>query len=894
MTLLYLAIFLVSVATLSFQIVLTRVFSLAQGYHFAFMVVSIALLGFGVSGTILSLFGSLVRGLTPKRLSYLAFLFSLGCLGGYVLVNYIPFDSYQIAWDRKQVVFLVIYYLSLLVPFLFSGLITGATISAYPHKVSRIYFYSLSGSSVGSVSVILLIPWLGGVGVIVISALLGLAASFLLALARARGPAPDRSRKDFWDSFQSPEEMGSYEGSEKAGKFSPKGFWSTLPPFLLRVLIIGSALLLLFFLLRPPDFLQIRMSPYKSLSVISRYPDSRIVYSRWNPFSKVDVIDSDAIKSAPGLSLAYHEPPPKQMGITIDGDDLSPITRFEDERSAEFTRHMVTAVAYSLKERPRVLIIEPRGGLDLLQALSYRPDSIWVVESNPTIIELMEREYAEFSGDIYDRENVRVVNEIGRSYIRRSGMSFDLIILSLADTFKATLAGTYSLTENYTYTTEAIQDYYDHLSPGGWLVVQRWLQIPPSESVRLFSIILEALERMGVESPDRQLVALRSWSTVVVLLKKGEVNSEDVAKTKDFCEEKKFDLVYYPGIRAEEANRFNVLEKPEDYLAFKELAQASNREAFYQGYFYDVTPVSDDQPFFFHFFKAGQISFILRTWGKTMQPFGGGGFLVLLVLLAISLFLSALLILLPLVCLRFQGRPSRGDLPAKKFKENAGGSPSLEEFKKGTAMGRSSGSPAKGRKSGKGRSGSMAAITFAYFFSIGLGFLLVEISLMQKYILFLGHPVYSISVVLFSLLLFSGLGSAISETFRKSVFLPPLLVGLLILSYIFLVGPFFNLFLKSALPVRLLMTFFSLAPLGFLMGMPFPGGIRMLRERDPKLIAWAWGVNGFASVIASIGAAILAISFGFSVVLMVGSGAYLISSVVIRRACLARQSDREK
>jgi hypothetical protein len=473
-------------------------------------------------------------------------------------------------------------------------------------------------------------------------------------------------------------------------------------------------------------------------------------------------------------------------------------------------------------------------------------------------------------------------------------MSFDLIILSLADTFKATLAGTYSLSENYTYTTEAIQDYYEHLSLGGWLVVQRWLQIPPSESVRLFSIILDALERMGVENPDRQLVALRSWSTVVVLLKKGEVNSEDVAKIKDFCEEEKLDLVYYPGIRAEEANRFNVLEKPEDYLAFKELAQASKREAFYQGYFYDVTPVSDDQPFFFHFFKAGQISFILRTWGKTMQPFGGGGFLVLLVLLAISLFLSALLILLPLVCLRFQGRPSRGDLPGKKFKENAGGSPFLEEFKKGTAMGRSSGSPAKGRKSGKGRSGSMAPTTFAYFFSIGLGFLLVEIPLMQKYILFLGHPVYSISVVLFSLLLFSGLGSVISETFRKHIFLIPLLVGLLILSYIFLVGPFFNLFLKSALPVRLLMTFFSLAPLGFLMGMPFPAGIRMLRERNPKLIAWAWGVNGFASVIASIGAAILAISFGFSVVLMVGSGAYLVSSVVIRRTCLGRQSDREK
>ena len=300
MTLLYLAIFLISVATLSFQIVLTRVFSLAQGYHFAFLVVSIALLGFGVSGTTLSLFGSLVRGLTPKRLSYLAFLFSLGCLGGYVLVNYIPFDSYQIAWDRRQVVFLVIYYLSLLVPFLFSGLITGATISAYPYKVSRIYFYSLSGASVGSVSVILLIPWLGGAGVIVVSALLGLAASFLLTLARARGPAPDRSRKDFWDGFQSPEKMG-------------------------RVLIIGSALLLLFFLLRPPDFLQIRMSPYKSLSVISRYPDSRIVYSRWNPFSKVDVIDSDAIKSAPGLSLAYHDLPPRRFGVWVTEDRQSQV-----------------------------------------------------------------------------------------------------------------------------------------------------------------------------------------------------------------------------------------------------------------------------------------------------------------------------------------------------------------------------------------------------------------------------------------------------------------------------------------------------------------------------------------------------------------------------------------
>lgn len=802
----YVGISLLSAATLIFEIALSRIFSVAQWYHFAFMTVSLALLGFGASGSFLSIFEARVKGRLDRALIASSSLFWLTLLGGYLVANYVPFDSFCIAWDRRQLLYLAIYYLSLSTPFFFSGLCISLLIAVAPTRVNEVYFSNLIGSGLGCLLVVVLLPLFGGAGTVIFAALLGAVAT---------------------TAFE----------------------W----PHASRLLPLASCLLLILVLLIRPPLFDIRMSPYKALSTILRFPDTRLVFTGWNAFSRVDVIESASIKSAPGLSFAYKGVPPPQMGLTIDGDNLSPITRPTD--STEFIDYLPISLAYRLipltrclapwaKEavgqkgetschRPKVLVIEPRGGLDVLVALHHQAPLITVVEDNPLIVEAVRDRFGDFAGGIYSHERVRVVVENGRSYARRSGERFDLVQLSLSDTFKVITSGAYSLSENYLYTVEAFADFYERLSDGGLLIITRWLQLPPSECLRAGAIAIEALEKLEVERPEEHVVAIRSFQTMTLLVKRGGFTAREIGMVKDFCAEKRFDLVYYPGIAPAEANLYNVLPEPYYYQAFHDLIFAANRAEFYARYPYDVSPPHDDKPFFFHFFKWSQIPAILQSFGKTWQPFGGSGYLVLVALLILALLASAVLILSPLV------------------------------FRRG---------------SGGGRRRTRVRI-FVYFALLGFGYLFVEIPLMQRFILFLGHPIYSFSAVLFAVLFFSGLGSFFSK--RVALIKALILLGVAILLYPVFLPHLFGLLLGQSLALRLLTSILMLAPLGFLMGIPFPRGVEAVNEIAPGLIPWAWGINGCASVLSSILSVMIAISFGFSWVLVGASVAYAVGLWVI-------------
>lgn len=816
----YLGVFLLSVASLAFEITLTRVFSVAQWYHFAFMTVSIALLGFGASGSFLTLFPSLAGGPhhpspgpSPTRggevgqvgnLSYLAALFALSIVGSYLTINYIPFDSYRIAWERRQLLYLAIYYLSLTLPFFFSGLIVGALLAAQPARASTIYASNLAGSALGCLAAVAALPSLGGAGTVMLSALLGMLA------------------------------VGAF--ARHALRFTLHSPLSTL--------YLASLAVFSFLALKPLPFLQIRLSPYKGLSYALQYPGAEIVFSRWNAFSRIDVVRSGGIHSAPGLSLAYLGSPPPQLGLFTDGEDLSPITATAGDKARlrEFIGYLPTSLPYRLRPGAKVLIIEPRGGLDVLTALENGAASVTAVESNPLVVEAVRDAFGDWAGRIYQDARVTVIAEEGRSYVRRVGQQYDLIQLSLADGYRPVTSGAYSLSENYLYTQEAFMDYLAHLSEGGFLVVSRWLQLPPSEELRAGALAITALERSGVPHPEGRLVVIRTMRTALLLVKNGEFNAGEIEAVRDFCAEGKFDLVYYPGIHPAEANRYNVLPEPYYYRAFQDLLFAQDRARFYADYAFDVAPPTDDRPFFFHFFKWSQTPAILQAFGKTWQPFGGSGYFVLVALLALALLASAVLILLPL----FFRRVTQPNLPQAV---------NLREVERGRV--------------------------FLYFALLGLGYLFVEIPLMQRFILFLGHPIYAFATTLFALLLFSGLGSLICP---RLPFLKMLvLLSVAILLYPLLLPHLFQLLLGQGFVLRLLASVVSLAPLGFLMGVPFPGGIALLDRLAPDLIPWAWGINGCLSVLASILSTMLAISFGFSWVLVGASLAYAGGAVVIWR-----------
>ncbi len=786
MSILYLAVFLLSAATLVFEIALTRVFSVAQWYHFAFMTVSLALLGLGASGTLLAVFPRLLRRDLAKLVTLLCLLFAVTVIGGYLACNLVPFDSYQIALDERQMVYFAIYYLSLAVPFFFSGLVLAVVLAAAPEQAGKVYFANLLGSGLGCPAALAMLAVGGGEKAVVMVSLLGAVAALCLCYRRSR-------------------------------------MWLALASGLIVILAACT--------LRLPQVFEIRMSPYKSLSNSLRYPGAHIAYRGWNAFSRVDVVESEGIRSAPGLSYTYPQSPPPQKGVFTDGDNLSPLTAASPGTDLGFLDFLLGAVPYELVSHPRVLILEPGAGLDVMIAAHGGASEIVAVNSNPLVTSVVRDRYAEYAGDLYSQEDVHVVAEDGRSYLRRCDQEFDVIQVSLADSYRPVGSGAYSLSESYLYTTEAFVDYLDHLAPDGLLVVPRWLQMPPSEEVRVLALAVTALERVGVEGPGEHVVALRSLYTMILLVKRQEFTSEQLDVVREFSREKRFDLVYYRGIGRQEVNRYGILDEPVYYEAYAALLGAENTVEFYATYPFDVRLPTDDRPFFFHFFRWAQTPEILRALGKTWQPWAGSGYLVLLALLILVLLASLVLVLLPLVLLRGRGQTRHG-----------------------------------------GR-------IFLYFLFLGIGYLFIEIPLLQRFILFLSHPVYALATVLFGLLTFSGLGSLLSPRLP----LTRVMVGLILLlaCYPLLLPALFHWLLGLHLAVRVAVSVVLLAPLGFLMGVPFPAGIRLVGRIAPGLVPWAWAINGCASVLSSILAVMIAISHGFSRVLLAGGLAYALALLVV-------------
>ena len=809
----YVALFLLSAATLTFEINLTRILSVAQFYHFAFMVVSLALLGFGASGTFLMLFPRLQERDPACTLPRLGWGFALTAIASYALTLYVPFDSFRIAHDWRQGAVLALHYVALATPFFCSGAAVASLLAARPDRANRTYAANLTGSAVGCLLAVGAPSLVGGQGTVLLSAALaGLSA--LTLQSQARRPTPHASRL-------TPHALRF--------TFHVSRFTQSL---LVLILVIAA--------LHPPPFLSIRLSPYKSLSYALLYPDAERILQRWNGFSRVDVVKSGSIRSLPGRGFRCPGQPPPQLGLTVDGDDLSPISHVAPgfgptalAGTLDFTDCLLTALPYRLRPDARALVLEPRGGFDVLVALAEGAQAVTAVEANPLIVEAVQAQ-GEWAGDLYDDPRVAVVVEEGRSYARRTQDRYDVVVLSLTAPQRTVSSGAYSLAEDYRYTVEAFTDYLARLDEDGLLVVSRWLQVPPSEGIRAFALAVEAVERAGGD-PRTSIVALRSYRQMLLLIRRGAFTYGELEMVRAFAAPRAFDLVYLPGICPDEVNRFNVLPEPDYYRACVALLEAGDRDAWYRAYPFDVRPPNDDQPFFGHFFRWRQVPDVLAMAGHTWQPFGGAGYFVLLALLALALLVAGMLILLPLA--------ARRSVP-----------------------------PASGARVGRRRMRAPGAM-LGYFGLLGLGYLCVEIPLLQRFILFLGHPAYAMATVLFALLLSSGLGSLLSRrvSLRLVLILLPVLVG----AYAVGLPVLFDATLAAPLGSRLIIAVAALFPPGLLMGTPFPKGLALLERRVPALTSWAWGVNGAVSVVASILAALLALSFGFSAVLALGAACYL-------------------
>ena len=809
----FLSVALLAGSIIAYEITLVRLFSIAQWHHFAHMIISLALLGFGASGTAISLTQRWLIGSRSasegvgqrfhNTYTICGSLYSISVIGCFVLHQYVPFNPLMLVWQPSQVLSIFALYLILSFPFFFGAACIGLALLQFAGNVNRLYFFDLFGSGIGALGVIATMYLIPPAQNLALISAVGFCAVLIAS----------------WRVWQ------------------PRRI----------VPITGFAAAFIGYLLFNP--ISIKVSPYKGLSSTLNFPDAQILSERHSPLGMLHVVRSDLIRAVPGLSLQTQHSVQPQLGLFTDADGMTAITDFRGDLSKlGYLGDTTSALAYHLIERPRVLVLGAGGGGDVLNALYHNVVSVDAVELNPQVVELVAEEYEDFAGHIYAPDSTYPVQvHVGeaRGFVRATAKRYDLIQIALLDSVSASAAGTHALSESYLYTVESIVDLYHHLTPGGIISITRWLKTPPRDMIRLFATTVEALERIDGVPPAQQLAMIRGWRTGTLLIKKGIFHAADRGAIQEFCRERSFDVAYYPEMPEAEANRYNQLTEP-IYFRAAQAILSNDRKQFYDGYPFNIRPTTDNRPYFFQFLRLGSLIQMVRTVGRSAIPFIEWGYLLLIATLIQAVLAGLVLILIPLFFLK------------------------REAISTTTHSSRSTNWR-----------------VFGYFLSLGLGFMFIEMSFIQKFLLLLANPTYAVAVVLCAFLLFAGLGSLFSLKLRtvgrlgqQPVAVAIGILSILALVYLQLLPPIFHRFLASSDIVKIGVSIGLIAPLAFFMGMPFPLGIDWLQRHQPHLIAWAWGINGYASVVSAILATCLAIAFGFNVVILLAVGIYLIGGCV--------------
>jgi len=809
---LMLGIFLISVSTLAFELLQTRILSVIYWNHLVYITVTIALLGFGISGAFLSIFP---RRILSKVMDNLV-LFSLGYSFSLAICVALSAKLRVFGSNLHILTKLLISYNLLLIPFFFSGLIIAASLTKFTGEINRLYFVNLAGSGLGCLLFIFAMEPLGVPQLVFALAVIGVASAFFFSINAGR-----------------------------------------------KMKIAASFSLIILLGLVPFSNYLIEVLPegYKQLGKYTNkymHPEAKIEYTKWTPISRIDVSSDNNNHLLKHLFSVNHflkdlQPfsPNDYKVITVDGDAITPIY------SSRLFNGLVNAAkcgtntgyfnsAYLLRENPEVLVIGMGGGIDVMSAIAFNARKITAVEIDNAIYDLTTNKYTWFSGLNFRQKNISAYDDEGRSFVKRSDERYDIIQINAIDTFAALSSGAYVLSENYLYTVEAFLDYFRHLKDEGILSINRWFFIPPRETLRLSSIAMFAYQKMDVDNPEKHILIIgdkaMAWATT--LFKKSAFTPEEMNKIRSYSDKYSHPIIFFPKIYPlEEQLRLeqgyysqigdqNLLEVSRVFNRLFTTWRQERIEAFYNNYRYNVRPVFDDNPFFFEYNRIIDLYKIKEVTIRGDWPLFTLYFLLLMTLLAVIF-----LIILP-----------------------------LYRFKK------------------QGLRTPRVASTCTYFISLGVGFMFIEIGLMQKLVLFLGHPIYSISVVLSSLLIFSGLGSYASSLLawrkEKIIRISVILISSILLIYTGIISYIVNHFLEAGLTFRVLLSLALLAPLSFFMGMPFPSGLKKIEKDSPGLIPWAWGVNGGASVLASILCIIIAMWFGFISTLIVAAAVYLIGMLV--------------
>jgi hypothetical protein len=818
------AVAILSAAALGYELLLMRLFSIIQWHHFAYMMISVAMLGYGAAGTFVALGRQALVARHAPVFAGAAAAFGITAVAGFLLAQQVAFNPFALLWDPREPLRLAAVYGLLFVPFFCVALALCLTFTRYGTESPRIYSYDILGAGAGCAAAIAALFAVPPAQVLLLVAAAGFAASGAAAL--------------------------------RCG----------LRPRALAPVLFGIAVALPLAL--PAEWIRLRPSEYKDLSQALQVDGARLIAERSSPLGVVSVVESPRVpfRHAPGLSLAAPGEPPPQLALFVDGDGPTALARYDGRReSLAWLDYLPSAAPYHLVARPRVLVLGAGAGADVLQALHHGARSIDAVELDPEVVDLVERSFADFSGRPYSAPGVRVHVAEARGFVARGGARYDLIQVALLDAAGASAAGLYALSESYLYTVEAFADYLERLDAGGMLAITRWVNLPPRDVLKLFATAIAAFERRGVAEPGRQLALIRGLRTATLLVRNGAFSAADIAALREFCRVRSFDADYYPGIAAADANRHNVLD-PSHFHDGAQALLGADRAGFIERYKYAIAPATDDRPHFHHFFRWASLPELVALRGTGGLPLVEWGYPVLVATLAQALLASLVLVLVPLALC------GRAELPGA----STGTADAESEVR-----GRSAAGPAGSLRV----AGPTPRSAAAYFAAIGFAFMFVEIAFIQRFVLFLNHPLYAVATVLCAFLVFAGLGSRCTRSVqriggiarRSPLAVPVAAIAGLALLYLAALPEAFRLLAPLPDAARIAVAMALVAPLAFAMGMPFPLGLARLAATAPPLAPWAWGINACASVVAAIVATLLAIHLGFGTVVLLAVLLYVLA-----------------
>lgn len=767
-----------------------QILSFVQWYHFAYMVISIALLGFGTAGTILSLFKEKFVRQLDKLIPLLMILSGLSMPFVIFLsqADLIRFDMMLFFTGNTQIIKLFATYILFMIPFLTAALAIGTIFSEYTASIGQLYFSNLIGSGIGGLAALILAWYFFPNKITIITGVFAAVSGLIL--------------------------------------ISPCDKKFSLLAFLCLLLLFFS---FIFF----PD---LKPSEFKGRSKALLLQDAKLITQKPSPHGIVEIISSPMIRNAEGLSLKFRGEIESGYSVFSNGDAIGNLISMKKSDSLSFLDFTTAQLPFVMKKRDKVLVLNSGSGVEISRCLKADAAQITAVEPNEALVDILSSDHPALNDSVYLNNKVSVYKITARNFLLSNNEKFDLIIVPAIDAFGGT-SGLYSLREQFDLTIEAIAEMLSKLNPNGVLMVSVWLDYPARNSLKILAAIADAMENKEFKNKKEHLIAIKNWNYLTIAVKQTPITEEEEFRVKDFCNDMFFDIVLFPSSKFEDGDRYNKLYDEQFYqLVDQILSSKIERNNLYENYAFNIAPASDERPFFSQFLRWKNWSLLKQNLSMHSIPFLELGYVLLYVTLLQIIIAAMVLIILPLFKLGFRGKNKIGVL--------------------------------------------------VYFAGIGLAYMFIEIIFIQMFSLYFGNPIYSASIVICFMLVFSGIGSYITHKYQtlnnKSKFILIVIIFLFVLQLFLLKEVLFST-AHFAFAPKLLIAFLLIAPCSFLMGMPFPLELKKISASIPSLVPWAWGINGFASVIATVLAIVTFIELGLKFVFLSAAVFYSIVLLSTKR-----------